>query len=178
MIQKTLGFLLLLASFNASAINGLDEHQHLHCGEIDELAFGSLFFLNAETGRAYQHHLWRDPLSLGGLEALFGQEYDSFEHFFQYLTNSALNYSFDASSENINIGYLADSDDEFNNPLKVNYQIERSSGQYLWTSDDTAFIGEEDAGNCETVSPTYYHDVLNDWYKLAHEGEPEKLFEL
>ncbi len=178
MLQKILGLLLLFATFNTSAINGLDQHQYLHCGERDELAFGSLFFLNAETGRAFQHHLWLDPVSLGGLEALFGQKYDNFEEFFQYLTNTGLNYSFAASIEIINIGYLADSEDEFNNPLKVNYQINSSSGEYLWTSNDAAFLGEEDTGTCRTVSPDYYRDLLNDWYNLATDGEPEKLFEL
>ncbi len=178
MLQKLLGYLLLFAAFNAHAINGLDEHQYLHCGERDESAFGSLFFLNAETGRAFQHHLWLDPVSLGGLEALFGREYDSFEDFFQYLTNSALNYSFIASAENLNIGYFADAADEYNNPLKVNYQIDRSSGEYMWTSNDAAFIGEEDTGTCRVVSADYYRNLINDWFNLASEGEPEKLFEL
>ncbi|MBN4053661.1 hypothetical protein JYT97_02130 [Haliea sp. AH-315-K21] len=178
MVKKTIGLVLLLASSSLYAVNGLDEHQYLHCGERDDQAFGSLFFLNAQTGRAFQHHLWLDPVSLGGLEALFGQEYNSFDEFYRYLTNNALNYSFNASSNNINIGYVADAEDEFNNPLKVNYQINRASGEYLWTSNDAAFIGEENVGTCQTVSSNYYRDLLFDWYNLAHEGEPEKLFEL
>lgn len=178
MLQKIGVFMLLFAAFDVYAVNGLDEHEYLHCGERDELAFGSLFYLNADTGRAFQHHLWLDPVSLGGLEALFGQDYDSFEEFFSYLTSSALNYSFLATTENINIGYAADSEDEFNNPLKVNYQINRSSGEYLWTSNDAAFIGEEDRGTCRSVSADYYLNLLNDWYELAHEGEPAKLFQL
>ena len=178
MQHKIIVLIFMLISLNTYAINGLDEHQYLHCGERDELALGSLFFLNADTGRAFQHHLWLDPVSLGGFEALFGREYDSFDAFFQYLTSEALNYSFSASSDAINIGYAADANDEFNNPLKVNYLINRDSGEYLWTSSDAAFIGEEDRGSCRSVSSSYYQDILLDWYNLAHEAEPEKLFEL
>lgn len=178
MLKKLITLILLSASAKLYAVNGLDEHQYLHCGERDELALGSLFFLNADTGRAFQHHLWLDPVSLGGFEALFGREYDSFDAFLQYLTTDALNYSFSASNDEINIGYAADASDDFNNPLKVNYLIDRASGEYLWTSSDVAFIGEEDSGTCRMVSSSYYQDILLDWYNLAHEAEPEKLFEL
>jgi hypothetical protein len=178
MQQKIIGLIFIFISLNCHAINGLDDHQYLHCGERDEMAFGSLFFLNADTGRAFQHHLWLDPVALGGMEALFGREYDSFDDFFIYLTTNALNYSFSASNDEINIGYAADNEDEYNNPLKVNYQIDRATGEYLWTSSDAAFIGEEDRGSCRMVTSSYYQDILLDWYSLAHESEPEKLFEL
>ena len=178
LIKKALACSFLILAQGSFAVNGLDTDEYMRCGEVDEMAFGSLFFLNANTGRAYQHHLWRDPAALGGMEALLGQEYGSFDPFFEYMTTDALNYSFMANPAEINIGYLADPDDEFYNPLKVNYQIDRTSGQYLWTSAAPEFAGEEDRGSCESVTPGFYRDMLEDWYKLANEQEPEKLFEL
>lgn len=178
LIKKLLACGFLLFSQQLYAVNGIDTDEYMRCGEVDDMAFGSLFFLNAETGRAFQHHLWRDPAALGGMEALLGQEYESFEPFYDYITTDALNYSFMASPTEINIGYVANPDDEFFNPLKVNYQIDRSSGQYVWTSAAPEFAGERDVGACEIVSATFYRAMLEDWYKLANEEEPEKLFEL
>ena len=62
MLKKTLGIFLLLLTSDLYAINGLEEDEYLRCGEVDDLAFGSLFFLNAETGRAYQHGETQLPL--------------------------------------------------------------------------------------------------------------------
>ena len=73
---------------------------------------------------------------------------------------------------------MADPNDEFNNPLKVNYLVNRAEGQYVWTSQDEDFAGMEDGGPCTSITPVLYRDLLEDWYNLANEQEPEKLFQL